>query len=768
MVEVDRALTDKRMLGAGLEDLGTWATWLTVLKAAFGLPLDDREYETFAAVAGNRAVPRQRVRELWGVAGRRSGKSRMAAAIAIYLTLFVKHKLSRGERGMCLVIAGSIDQARTVFGYVRGFLEAAPALAKEVVASTQSEVTLRNGIVIAVHSNSFRTVRGRTLVACVMDEVSFWRDESSATPDIETYRAVLPSLATTNGMLVGISTPYRKFGLLHTKHRDHFGVDDPEVLVVQGASKTFNPSLSDAVIAAQRAADPTAAGAEWDAVFRTDIGAFLDDALIDRAVEYDRPLELPPADGIVYRAFTDASGGVGHDAYVLAIGHKDSERCVIDVCRGTRGAFDPMEVTREYAALCKSYRISKVTGDAYGAEWVAGAWRGTGIEYVKSSLPKSAIYLECVPLFTRGLVGLPDHAKLVRELRLLERHTHRSGKDSVEHPRNGRDDHANAVCGVLRELSTVAWDAVPIVAPVVVFGQQRAVPGGVLGQGVVAAAPSAAPDTNPMLKQNQPVEPWRSFVRERQLRRGLRGSIHPKRLVKEQTVGEQQKASVEAERIVASLEQKRAKCIQRGTDIADERAVLGYGTHVDNDKASRAKLDKLNAEAAVHASELASLDAAIREAGERLAAARHVEAIEADKANAREVAKVVDELAEHGQVVDDVLHDLIEAGANLRAALNRLHGLGCNNPSHEQLATLGHLSILTALNKTIWKRGFETLAPNQRKSFTDVVAAWRTMLMRDVERRLGEEPVPAATIPDDDLSIPVSLRRDLPPVEVQQ
>ena len=109
------------------------------------------------------------------------------------------------------------------------------------------------------------------------------------------YRAVLPALATPRGMLIGISTPYRKFGLLHQKHRDHFGVDDHGVLVVQGASKLFNPSLDDAVIDAQRAADPTSASAEWDAEFRADIATFLDDELIDRAVEHDRPLELPPA-----------------------------------------------------------------------------------------------------------------------------------------------------------------------------------------------------------------------------------------------------------------------------------------------------------------------------------------------------------------------------------------------------------------------------------------------------------------------------------------
>src|SRR5262252_4900869 len=126
------------------------------------------------------------------------------------------------------------------------------------------------------------------VVAAVFDEVAFWRDETTATPDAEVYSAVLPGLATTGGMLIGISTPYRKLGLLHQKHRDHFGVDGDGVLVVQGASKTFNPSLADATIAAQRAADPTAAAAEWDAEFRSDIGAFLDDELIDAAIDHSR------------------------------------------------------------------------------------------------------------------------------------------------------------------------------------------------------------------------------------------------------------------------------------------------------------------------------------------------------------------------------------------------------------------------------------------------------------------------------------------------
>jgi hypothetical protein len=455
---IDKVLTDHRLLGAALGAPATWSTWLVVLKAAFGLALNDAELKVFGSVAGGRRQPKERVRELWAIAGRRGGKSRMAAALAVYFAAFVPHKLAHGERGMVLVLAMSLEQAKVVFNYALAFLRSSPVLQNEIAETTRNEIRLKNGIVIAIHTNSFRTVRGRTLLAAIFDEVSFWRDDTSATPDSEVYSAVLPSLATCNGLLVGISSPYRRVGLLHAKHKQHFGVDGDDVLVVQGSSKKFNPLLTDAVIEAQRAADPTAASSEWDAEFRADIAAFLDDVLIEGAIEHGRPLELSPLMGSYYRAFTDASGGRG-DAYSVAVGHKEGEYFVIDVIRGTHPPFDPHEVTRQYAVLLKQYRIGEVTGDHYAAEWVAGAWRDCGVSYVRSDINKSQIYLEALPLFARGIVRLPDHPRLLRELRLLERHTHRSGKDTVDHGRNGSDDYANAACGVLRDLACASAPA---------------------------------------------------------------------------------------------------------------------------------------------------------------------------------------------------------------------------------------------------------------------------------------------------------------------
>ena len=451
---IDKVLTDPRLLGSQLGDIGTWSTWLAILKAAFALPLDAAELETFNAVTGNRPLPKKRVREVWVAAGRRGGKSRMAAALAIFFALFQQHKLSAGENAMVLVLAASMDQAKVVFGYVHAFLQNSEVLKREIESSTRSEIRLKNGIVIAVHSNSFRSVRGRTLCAAIFDEVSFWRSDDSAAPDTETYTAILPALLTTNGMLVGISSPYRRTGLLHAKYKRYFGTDSDDTLVVQGSSLTFNRTLNEAAIQAQREADPTAARSEWDAEFRDDISGFLDDALIERAIDRGRPLELPPKAGVYYRAFADPSGGAaGGDAYALAIAHKDGGRYVIDVVRGHRGPADPSEVTKEYADLCKQYHIRSVVGDAYSAEWCSSAWRREGITYIQSELNASELYIEALPVFTRGLVSIPDHAVLLRELRLLERSPTRMGKEQVTHPRGVKDDHANVVCAVLHNLA---------------------------------------------------------------------------------------------------------------------------------------------------------------------------------------------------------------------------------------------------------------------------------------------------------------------------
>jgi hypothetical protein len=450
-VPLDKAMADVNLLGAGLGAIETWQQWRSVLKGAFGIALNREEARQFEAVAGSRKPPAQKVRELWCILGRRSGKSRVAAALAVFFAVLVDHssKLAPGEVGHVLVLAASKDQARTIRRYAEGFLRASPVLAKFIADVTADEIRLKNNVTIAVHPANYRTIRGRTLLACIFDEIAFWRSEESAQPDIEVYRAVLPALSTTGGMLIAISSPYRKSGLLHTKHRDYLGLDDDVVVVIQGESERFNPTLAADIIERAKAEDPESALAEWCGEFRNDLSQFLDDQSLDAAIDNGRPLELPPRDGIgPYQIFVDPSAG-RHDAFCIGIAHREGDRIIADVIRGRKPPFDPATVAGEFAALAKEYRCTKVVGDNYSGEWVSQAFKGAGVDYTRSELPKSGLYLEGLPAFSRGAISIPNHPLLIRELRLLERRTARSGKDSVDHGPSGSDDHANVLFGAM-------------------------------------------------------------------------------------------------------------------------------------------------------------------------------------------------------------------------------------------------------------------------------------------------------------------------------
>ena len=99
--------------------------------------------------------------------------------------------------------------------------------------------------------------------------------------------------------MIGISSPYRESGLLYKKWREHFGVDDDNVLVIQAPSHIMNPVLNTSDRDRQMIEDPARARAERYAEFRDDLVAFIDPATVDRCVVAGRT-ELPPVSGITY------------------------------------------------------------------------------------------------------------------------------------------------------------------------------------------------------------------------------------------------------------------------------------------------------------------------------------------------------------------------------------------------------------------------------------------------------------------------------------
>lgn len=442
------AIDDPNLLGKGFAG-ESWTRWRAILKAAYAEPLDDEERALFREVAA-REPPRRRVRELWVIAGRRSGKDSIAAAIATVAGMGdYEESLRPGERATIMCIASDRAQAKIVHRYIKANLTETPLLAPLVAKETEETIELDNRTEVIVSANSYKAVRGRAIIVAIFDEVAFWRDESSATPDVETYNAIEPSLATLPGaMLIGISSPYRRSGLLFERWTRFYGKDDDDVLVVRGASRLFNPTLPQSLIDRALERDPDAAAAEWLAQWRADIADFVSREVVEAVVPHG-VFERAPQRGRIYCGFADPSGG-SSDSMTLAIAHLDDDGVArLDALREVRPPFSPEAVVAEFAATLRTYGLSRVQGDRYAGEWPRERFAVHGIQYETADRPKGDMYRDALPLLNSGKVWLLDHPRLVAQLCGLERRTSRGGRDSIDHRPGEHDDVANAAVGAL-------------------------------------------------------------------------------------------------------------------------------------------------------------------------------------------------------------------------------------------------------------------------------------------------------------------------------
>ena len=113
---------------------------------------------------------------------------------------------------------------------------------------------------------------------------------------------------------------------------------------------------------------------------------------------------------------------------------------IADAVREARPPFSPEAVVDEFAALCKLYRITKITGDHFGGEFVKEPFRRHGLSYEIAKQPKSNLYRDLLPLLNSGRIMLPKHDRLVSQIVGLERRVSRSGKDLIDHAPHGHDD----------------------------------------------------------------------------------------------------------------------------------------------------------------------------------------------------------------------------------------------------------------------------------------------------------------------------------------
>jgi len=444
---------DPRFFKSLFRDERSWRAWRVFLKALFGIPItDETERDLFRSCTGLNELKDGPSREAYVIAGRRSGKSYISSLIAVYLAAFKDWSpyLSPGEKGWIFVIATDKAQAGVIKRYISGILNSKELFKRLIEKELQTEIELKNGVVIAVKTCNYRTVRGFTVLAAICEEIAFWRDDNSANPAEEVLAALRPALATIpESMLIGISTPYSRSGLLWEQYRKYYGNGEARSpLIWKAPTKVMNPTIDTNIIENDLQDDYARARAEWDAEWREDIEGFLSLEVIEAAVVPGR-FELPRLPDVTYSAFIDPSGG-RQDSFTLAVCHKDRNgKIVLDCIREARPPFQPQSVVEELVDVLKNYDISQIESDKYAGEWVVTEFAKHGIYVEGSELPSSEIYLNFLPLIMNGSIELLENRRMIEQFRGLERRTRAGGKDLVGHPQfsGAHDDLAVVVAG---------------------------------------------------------------------------------------------------------------------------------------------------------------------------------------------------------------------------------------------------------------------------------------------------------------------------------
>lgn len=454
------AALDKRIFGDFIGDPSFLAA-RTIGQVIFGEAedLSDEARALIRQLSGGIDPLPEGYQEALVLGGRRSSKSLTAACLGVYAatigaTVFrIKDHVKKGETVVVAVMAVDRNQASVIMNYAKAIL-AQPLFRDVVVRETTDSLVLKMKnappIELMILTSDPKRVRGRTIICGILDEACHLLDDADRPRAQELLDALRPGMATIpSARLIMISSPYKPDGSIYQIWKDFFGKPGADVLVLQGPTKLFNPTIPEKIIARAYERDPNAAGSEWGGQWREAVEAIFRREIMERSVERG-VFSRPPIPGIQYKATCDPSGGSA-DGYVVVISHRNPDgRIVIDNVDEVTPPFDPLVVTeRFYSDLVSVYPgISTIFGDRYAGQWPRAQWGKFGVQYEVHKPSTSDLYNHAIGYFNSGQVVLLDDEKSISQFCSLERSL-TSQKPKIDHARFHHDDRAAAIAGAI-------------------------------------------------------------------------------------------------------------------------------------------------------------------------------------------------------------------------------------------------------------------------------------------------------------------------------
>jgi len=213
-----------------------------------------------------KALLRCKKRRIVAVWGRQSGKTTTICVKVIHYT-FTRRNVT------VLIVSKGLRQSLIMFSAISNFILGNPYLRQSVIRHTRTQIFLKNGsrILALPCSQDGANLRGHTCNIAIIDEAAFVNE-------IVINQVIFPMLATTNGTMVMISTPW---GRQHIFYRSF---TNPRYWTQRVKSEEC-PLISEEFLKEQRdAIGELRYQLEYEAQFIEDQNAFFPQDLIRRCV----------------------------------------------------------------------------------------------------------------------------------------------------------------------------------------------------------------------------------------------------------------------------------------------------------------------------------------------------------------------------------------------------------------------------------------------------------------------------------------------------
>lgn len=401
-------------------------------------------------------------RRLVASVGRRGGKSSTMCRVAVTELLFGSFDITPGDVGVFAIFSVRMKEAEQRLRTISDIL----TVLGIVHTKTQTEIKFSNRpFIIRVYPAHARFAVGYTCVFLLCDEVARWRDdETGANPATQVLASIRPAMATQpNAHEFLISSPWSTTDAHWDAMQE--GENDNQT-VCHAPSWVANPTLTEEGTKADEPDEQT-----WlreyaaQAMTATEERLFSPDLLAQCIEHIDLPRNPEPGDQVV----CGADWGFSRNSSALVVCHISllgvyhvAELMVIAPKPGM--PLKPSEVAAEATHTMKSHGATVCLADVHYREAMDEHLRKDGCHQAPAPVKDVATqYIRMRSLMAKGLLKLPAHQSLIRDLTDTKVVPKSGGGLKVILPKRAGGAHADAVSALaLAIYQKVGPAAVPV------------------------------------------------------------------------------------------------------------------------------------------------------------------------------------------------------------------------------------------------------------------------------------------------------------------